>query len=181
MSLTPKRTVTEKILAANRANAQKSHGAATPAGKARAARANLRHGSYAQDSPEVMRALGENSDDYRRLESTLENNLSGGLEGELVKRIARSLWRMRRTERIQDSLTLKRVERDVKFEQHLLAIKLQSVHESRQRLEALAAKLVEWSYVPTPENMEDSNLRQLWRLTNILVRVRGGKLGQKRC
>ena len=54
MSLTPKRRMTEKNLAAHRANAKLSRGGVTPAGKRRAARANLRHGLYAEMSPEVL-------------------------------------------------------------------------------------------------------------------------------
>ena len=37
-------TMTERNLAAHRANARQSHGAATPEGKERARAANLRHG-----------------------------------------------------------------------------------------------------------------------------------------
>jgi hypothetical protein len=67
MSLTPKRRMTEKNLAAHRTNAKHSRGAVTPAGKRRAARTNLRHGFYAEMSPEVLDALGEDAADYARL------------------------------------------------------------------------------------------------------------------
>jgi hypothetical protein len=54
MSGTPKRRMAEKNLAAHRTNAKHSREAMTPAGKKRTARANLRHGFYAEMSPEVL-------------------------------------------------------------------------------------------------------------------------------
>ena len=117
MSLTPKRKMTEKNLAANRRNGPKSRGAVTPAGKARAAQANLRHGFYSEAPQEVLIALGEDPAEYRRLLKSLENNLAEGLESQLVRRIARALWRMQRAERMQDGLAVKRVQSGLQMEE----------------------------------------------------------------
>src|SRR5208337_3305024 len=117
MSLTPKRRTTEKKLAANRANGRKSRGAVTPAGKARAAKANLRHGFYAQAQNGAIAALGEDPAEYAGLMKSLENNLVEGLQGELVQQIGDTLWRMKRAGRMQNGLAVKRVYRGMEIEQ----------------------------------------------------------------
>jgi len=109
MSLIHKQKMTEKNLAAHRANGALSRGAVTPAGKANSAAANLRHGFYCQASNRALAALGEDPQDYADLMNSLANNLLEGLEGELVQGIGHALWRMRRAERMQDSLALKRI------------------------------------------------------------------------
>ncbi len=276
MSLTPQRRTTEKKLAANRANGRKSRGAVTPAGKARAARANLRHGFYAQAQNGALAALGEDPEEYAGLMKSLENNLVEGLEGELVQCIGDTLWRMKRAGRMQNGLAAKRVQSGLEREQLVAAPRMLRIHgiyealcdvgrmlnrpdstplpgelaaledafgatppeevrklfpllrsfgeaaakatgptpsaaegqereAARQQLDAalqaivlpyrrtLDSVLEECDQVRSPENiaalmaprdenallmqrMEDSNLRQLWRLTNILVKIRNGAL-----
>ena len=141
MSLTPERKMTEKKLAANRVNGRKSRGAVTPAGKARAAQANLRHGFYSQAPQEVLIALGENPAEYKRLVESLENNLAEGLEAQLVRRIARALWRMQRAERMQDGLAVKRVQSGLQTEEMAVAPKLIHNYDIYQRLAALGTVL----------------------------------------
>ena len=153
MSLTPKRKMTEKNLAAHRRNGPKSRGAVTPAGKSRSARANLRHGFYARESPEVMIALGENPDDYRRLVDSLENNLAEGLENQLVRGIGRALWRMQRSERMQDGLALKRVQKGMQTEDLVNGARLLENNSHYQHLLDLARDLAYPNYFPSTEDM----------------------------
>lgn len=59
MSLPPKRQTTEKTRDRSKQNGRQSRGAVTPAGKARAAGANLRHGFYSEAPQEALVALGK--------------------------------------------------------------------------------------------------------------------------
>ncbi|MGA3168724.1 MAG: hypothetical protein ABSF14_21700, partial [Terriglobia bacterium] len=113
MSLIQKHKMTEKNLASNRANGRRTGGAVTPAGKARAAAANLRHGYYSKSAEVALAALGEDAAEFkRRLESLLATwQPAKALEMGLVMRMARALWRMERFDRIQESLAVKHLER----------------------------------------------------------------------
>jgi hypothetical protein len=102
--------MTEENLAAHRANAQKTLGPATPTGKANSAASNLRHGFYSKGRNGVLTALGEDPAEYAELMNSLEQNFAEGLQSELVQRIGRALWQMKRAERMQDGLALKRIE-----------------------------------------------------------------------
>jgi len=109
MSLTPKRRTTKKAAARSQRNGRRSRGAATPEGKARAAKANLRHGYYSQAQDEALIALGEDPAAYRRLMKSLETDLAEAMEAQVVGRIGRTFWRMQRAERMQDGLAVKRL------------------------------------------------------------------------
>jgi hypothetical protein len=111
MSLTKPEKLTAHKLAANRRNARRSRGPRTPEGKRRAAAANLRHGFYSGRWRDSMLALGEDPWEFDEfLDSLIETwRPANGFEMALVHRLARTLWRMERGERIQDSLAAERV------------------------------------------------------------------------
>jgi hypothetical protein len=109
----------------------------------------LRHGFYSQAWDEALIALGEDPDEYAHLLKSLENNLAEGLESELVLRIARALWRMKRSERMQDGLALKRVQSGMQTENILAASKLERAYHTLERLEGLATALTCRDYVPS--------------------------------
>jgi hypothetical protein len=85
---------TEKQLLANRANARKSTGPRTQAGKARSRLNSRKHGLTAK----MLIIAGENADDFDELRAELldEHNPQLALECELVERLAGILWRLRR-------------------------------------------------------------------------------------
>jgi hypothetical protein len=110
MSLIHKQEMTAKNLAAKRSNGSMTRGPVTPEGKANSAASNLRHGFYSKAQNGALTALGEDPQEYAELMNSLENNLAEGLESELVQRIGRALWRMKRAERMQDGLAAKRIQ-----------------------------------------------------------------------
>jgi hypothetical protein len=85
---------TDKQLQANRANARKSTGPRTQAGKARSRLNSRKHGLTAK----MLIIAGENADDFDELRAELleEHNPQSSLECELVERLAGILWRLRR-------------------------------------------------------------------------------------
>lgn len=97
------RQISERRLAANRLNAQKSTGPRTVAGKAKSKENALTHGLLAK---EVVIQAGEgkeNKAEFDRLHAQLweELNPEGILEGMLVENIAACYWRKRRAFRCE--------------------------------------------------------------------------------
>jgi len=99
-------TLTAAKLAANRANAQRSTGPASPAGKARASRNSLKHGYYAEASRETMLALGEDPEAFAQLHEELAEAYEppDAIARALVEDLAKLYWRQRRWERAADGL-----------------------------------------------------------------------------
>ena len=83
-----------KQFKANRANATKSSGPKTAAGKQRSRMNALSHGLTAV----TLVLAGENPDDFDSLRAALEEQFQSRsmLEAELVERLAATLWRLRR-------------------------------------------------------------------------------------
>ena len=84
----------DKQLHANRANATKSTGPRSQAGKARSRLNSRKHGLTAK----MLIIVGENADDFDQLRAELmaEHDPQSVLETELVERLAGILWRLRR-------------------------------------------------------------------------------------
>src|SRR5579885_870897 len=86
--------ITEAKLAANRANAQKSTGPATPQGKTRSSRNSFKHGLYSKQlvvGAEEAAALDELKSNLRA-----EHQPVNETEGILVNELAEQFWRLRR-------------------------------------------------------------------------------------
>jgi hypothetical protein len=84
----------DKQLHANRANATKSIGPRSQAGKMRSRLNSRKHGLTAK----MLIIVGENADDFDQLRAELmaEHDPQSVLETELVERLAGILWRLRR-------------------------------------------------------------------------------------
>jgi hypothetical protein len=84
----------EKQIEANRANAKKSTGPRTGAGRARSRLNSRKHGLTAK----TLIIVGEYTEDFDQLRAELmnEHDPQSALECELVERLAGILWRLRR-------------------------------------------------------------------------------------
>jgi hypothetical protein len=117
--------LTPEKLAANKANALRSAGPTSPLGRERARLANLRHGLYLLSPRDAMTALGEEPREFDLYE---QNLLADWLPRDtfqeaLVRRIAHNSWRLDRVRRVQESTSVREVEklelgRQVKAENH---------------------------------------------------------------
>ena len=87
MSLTKKKTMTQKKIFANQANGKRSHGPATPEGRERIRAANIRHGFYSQAETVALACLGEDPADLERLRKNLHDDVR------VFPRFARRNWR----------------------------------------------------------------------------------------
>src|SRR5688572_11534536 len=102
--------LSEKRLAANRANALRSTGPRTREGKGRARLNALRHGLRAAlpaaETPEIACALGEDSREFRSLRDAFILDLRPRTlaERQIVEQAARAAWRLRRTEAMEVEL-----------------------------------------------------------------------------
>jgi hypothetical protein len=108
MSLVKSPVLTPQKLAANQANGRQSEGPTSPEGIERIAEAHLQHGFYSQRSGDAIRALGEKPEDFERLQASLIDTWQPASDYELalVHRLARSLWRLERADRIQEAMTV---------------------------------------------------------------------------
>src|ERR1035437_829171 len=91
-----------KQIEANRRNALKSTGPATPEGKQRSRCNALRHGLTA----ETVIAAIEDAEDYQAFEAAVisDYDAESAVERELVLRLASVLWRLRRATGIETAL-----------------------------------------------------------------------------
>ncbi len=117
--------LTPAKVAANQANALKSMGPTTPEGKEHARLSNLRHGLYVLSPRDVLIALGEDPEEFDGYEQSLLDKWQpcDAFQEALVRRIACNSWRVDRARRVQESTSVREVEklkldRAVKAENH---------------------------------------------------------------
>jgi len=105
----PTKPTSNKKSAAARANGAKSHGPATPAGRARSSQNALRHGLAVRDAalPTVSVVLDDESpDDFQRLLDSYLDEFAptSPIEVELVETMVSARWRLRRLANIETNL-----------------------------------------------------------------------------
>jgi cell division protein FtsB len=93
-------------------NAQKAPEPSAAEPQANSAAADFRKGICTETQVELLMALGEEPQDYRRMMESLLEDLEprAGLESQLVEQMGETFWRMRRVQRMRDGLALKSIE-----------------------------------------------------------------------
>ncbi|MGD1155033.1 MAG: hypothetical protein ABSA41_04325 [Terriglobia bacterium] len=156
MSLVKSPRMTEKKLAANRRNRKLAHGPATAKGRERIRAAHLRHGFYAQAEEVALRALGEDPAQFQELLGRLWEkwNPTDALQEKLVARLARAVWRLDRSDRMQEGYALRQAKdvsigREDRLHAQMMRLKMTSAS-----LQSLAQSVAREHYVTTPADLE---------------------------
>ncbi len=110
MSLMQQAKTTDKNIAAHRSNGRQSHGATTPDGKERIRAANLKHGYYSKVREQALLALGEDPADLAALMAGAKQQWEPANDEQIsmVEEMVRLRWRIRRSERLQQSTAAER-------------------------------------------------------------------------
>jgi len=154
MSLTKKRTLTEKRIAANQASGRRSRGPATPQGRARIRDANLRHGFYSQDGDKALRALGEKPEEFDAVVKAVMEEWSpaGGFQELLAMRLARAMWRTNRADRMQEGFALRRAREVNNGREARLHAQMMRLKMSLGLLKSLAESVAQEYYVTSAKD-----------------------------
>ncbi len=105
--------MTNSKRAANRANAARSTGPRTAAGKRRSSLNALKHGVFAQSFYEAMKVFGEDPAEFDRLHRgfIVSFDPQTPFEAALVEDLARQWWKKQRVDRGEDGLRVRKVEK----------------------------------------------------------------------
>jgi hypothetical protein len=163
MSLRRKTTITTRKISANRANARLSKGPATAAGLEQLRAANTRHGLYSQAEAVALTCLGEDPAEFESLRQNLyaDSQPASLLERELVDRLARALWRARRTDRMQEGYALRQAREVNNSRNERLHARIMRLKITEEILRALVKSVAREYYITSAADLEKmKNLRE---------------------
>ena len=127
-----------------------------PEGRERIRAAHLRHGFYAQAEEVALRALGEDPAQFQELLERLWEkwNPTDALQEKLVARLARAVWRLDRSDRMQEGYALRQAKdvsigREDRLHAQMMRLKMTSAS-----LQSLAQSVACEHYVTTPADLE---------------------------
>ncbi len=151
-----KRTLTEKNLAAHRANARKSRGPVTTPGRERQRDSSLRHGFYCQDDDKVLRALGEDPRELADLKASVHEQFppAGGFDEALGMCLVKALWRYRRADRALDGLALSKAREAGRWRENRLHTKILHLKIIADNLRNLAHSVAAPGYTTRPDDYD---------------------------
>jgi len=106
------KTMSPSQIAASQANGRHSKGPVTEEGRENSRFSRLRHGFYIPSFEEGMAVLGEDEADFKRLEADLIAywRPAGAFRERLVRRLARTLWRLERVDKAESGETVRQLE-----------------------------------------------------------------------
>ena len=118
--------------------------------------------------------LGEDPGEFAALAEKLRAEWSpaGVLEGELVERLARALWRMKRADRMLEGLALRRAKEQAASRHARFAAQMVSARGAWAGFDALRARVSRVHYVATDEDLalvEDLCSDELGAMKNVLL------------
>src|SRR5208282_1781176 len=149
MSLRKKPTITEKSVAASRANGRRSRGPSTAEWREKIRAALLHHGFCVQAEEVAMRALGEEPAHFHELLEGLwetYNPTDAAQEG-LVIRLARCTWLMNRADRMQEGYAVRQAQDVSSGRQDRLHAQMMRLRITEERLRRLAQSVAREHYV----------------------------------
>jgi len=139
-------SMTPDLFEATRRNARCSNGPSSPAGKANVKMNALKHGIYAapENEPDVMRALGEDPQEFEMLKGDLKLTYGPGdvLWLKQLEDLARLYWRQNRIGRMQTGL-MRRALREVEARQREREAEMAAATFDATRIEMLEIDLPE--------------------------------------
>lgn len=167
MSLVHK-TVTAKMLAANRTNARKSTGPRSEEGIRNSSRNALQHGIFPKLSEASMRDMGENPEDYEKLREELYRTFQpeDGFEQMLVEGMAQLGWRGRRLIRAESGRAASQ-RRKLEIDRTLARYGRGSAHERLLKLHGFP----KFGFAGMADSVEKCD-----RMLGLLHRIRAGVL-----
>ena len=156
MSLVRSPRMTAKKVAANRRNQKLCHGPATAEGRERIRAVHLRHGFYAPAEEVALRALGEEPAQFQELlEGLWEKwNPRDALQEELVTRLARAVWRLKRADRMQEGYALRQAKDVNNSRENRLHAEMMRLKMTAASLQSLVQSVEREHYVTTRADLD---------------------------
>ena len=156
MSLVKKPTMTKKRLEALAKMRQKSRGPSTAAGRERIRAANLRHGFYSKSDEVALRALGEDPAKFRQLLEELgdQRTASTTLREGLAFRMARSMWRMGRADRMLEGYALRQAREEAAAREGRLHLEMMHIKIAARSWDYLACSVARPHYVTPASDLK---------------------------
>ncbi len=125
-------------------------------GRSQRRRGRFRQEFFNESRCEILLALGEEPQEYRRMMESLLADLQPrpGLESHLVEQMGETFWRMRRAQRMRDGLALKSIQKKVQGEEMVATMQASKAFEALEPFERLKEALSPRGAGPTAAEID---------------------------